>query len=59
MKKTISISLSEELVDEVDDRLEYGDSRSEWIEEAVVEKLERESTGDSAEGNSIPAATSS
>jgi metal-responsive CopG/Arc/MetJ family transcriptional regulator len=50
MKKTISVSVSEELVERVNDQLEYGDSRSEWVEEAIAEKLEREQHED-AQGN--------
>ena len=38
----ISISIPEDLKDEIDDQLEYGDSRSEWIREAIEERLERE-----------------
>jgi len=51
MKKTISVSVSEELVEEVNELLDYGDSRSEWVEEAIAEKLERDRRED-AEGNS-------
>lgn len=39
----ITISVPDELADEVDSRLEYGDSRSEWIETAIRERLQRES----------------
>ena len=52
MAETISISLPEELIEEINDRLEYGDSRSEWIKEAIELKLESEEF----EGNSTPAA---
>jgi metal-responsive CopG/Arc/MetJ family transcriptional regulator len=29
-------------VEEIDEQLEYGDSRAEWIRAAAIEKLERE-----------------
>jgi metal-responsive CopG/Arc/MetJ family transcriptional regulator len=47
----ITISIPDDLKDEVDDQLEYGDSRSEWIEDAIEMKLEQQ--GDT--GNRSPA----
>ena len=38
----ISISIPEDLKDEVDDQLEYGDSRSGWIQDAIEMKLEQQ-----------------
>ena len=34
--------MEQELVDEIDGELTYGDSRSEWIRDAVREKLARD-----------------
>ena len=52
MKETISISIEEAVVEDLNDHLSYGDSRSEWVEDAILEKLERERLGDGAdEGN--------
>jgi len=34
--------MPEELVERVDERLEYGDSRSGWVREAVKMRLEEE-----------------
>ena len=31
----VTVSLSEDLVEEINGKLEYGDSRSEWIREAI------------------------
>jgi metal-responsive CopG/Arc/MetJ family transcriptional regulator len=50
MKKTISVSVSEDLVEDLNEWLDYGDSRSEWVEEAIAEKLEREQRDDT-QGN--------
>lgn len=38
----ITISIPDEVADEVDAQLEYGDSRSEWIQTAIEQRLERE-----------------
>jgi metal-responsive CopG/Arc/MetJ family transcriptional regulator len=42
MVDRVTISLSEDLVEEINGKLEYGDSRSAWIREAIEERLERE-----------------
>lgn len=34
--------MPKDLRDAIDSQLEYGDSRSQWIREAIVEKLERD-----------------
>lgn len=36
----ITVSMPEDMVNEIDGRLEYGDSRAEWIREAVRERLD-------------------
>ena len=40
-RKTPTITMPEEMVSEIDDRLEYGDSRAAWIREAVRQRLKR------------------
>lgn len=45
-----SVSIPDDLLDKVDDELDYGDSRSEWIQEAIREKLERDTDGESNRG---------
>ena len=35
-----SFSMEQELIDELDDTLTYGDSRSEWVRDAIKLKLE-------------------
>lgn len=45
----ISFTLPDELEEELNSHLSYGDNRSEWIREAVREKLERER--EASEGN--------
>jgi len=40
-KTEIGISIEEETVEEIDSLLEYGDSRSAWIRDAIQEKLDR------------------
>lgn len=47
MKEKISISVDEDLLDQVHDELDYGDNRSEWVEDAIRLKLEAEAS----EGN--------
>lgn len=42
MTKRISVSLDSEVVCRLNSELDYGDSRSQFIEEAIVEKLDRE-----------------
>lgn len=49
----ITISIPDDLKDEVDEHLEYGDSRSKWIQEAIEQRLE--ATDDDDSGNQSPA----
>lgn len=42
MSERITISVPEDTLERLNDRMEYGDSRSAWITEAIEEKLERE-----------------
>lgn len=37
-----TVPMSDELLEEIDERLDYGDSRAEWIREACRQRLERE-----------------
>jgi len=41
-KRTPTVTMSAELVDKIDEQLEYGDSRAAWIRAAVRERLRRE-----------------
>jgi metal-responsive CopG/Arc/MetJ family transcriptional regulator len=54
MTTRITISIPDDLADEVDSQLSYGDSRSAWIEQAIRERLEREASG--SEGKSTTTA---
>jgi len=47
MTERITITVPEELAEEINAQLEYGDNRSEWIREAIRMRLESEAT----EGN--------
>ena len=38
--KDVTVTMPEDLVQEIDENLDYGDSRSEWIRQAVLERLE-------------------
>lgn len=49
-RKDVTVPMPGDWVDAIDDQLEYGDSRSAWIRDAVQEKLRREGF----EGNSHP-----
>ena len=42
MVDRVTISLSEDLVEEINGKLEYGDSRSEWVREAIEERLDQD-----------------
>jgi len=42
----ITISIDDELLEEINDQLEYGDSRSEWFEVAACQRLQDESDDD-------------
>ena len=44
-RKDITVPMPKSLRDEIDAQLEYGDSRSEWIREAIREKLARSTEG--------------
>ena len=48
-RKDVTVPMPSAMVDEVEDNLGYGDSRAEWIREAVRQRLERERNND--EGN--------
>jgi hypothetical protein len=52
----ITISLPDDLANEIDSRLEYGDSRSAWVRGAIQMRLESERQEDE-EGNANRAAT--
>jgi metal-responsive CopG/Arc/MetJ family transcriptional regulator len=51
-RKDVTVSLPAEWVEDLDESLDYGDSRSAWIREAVRQRLEREPP----EGNPNPQA---
>lgn len=38
----ITVPMREELDESIKDQLDYGDSRAEWIRQAIRERLERE-----------------
>ena len=40
--ESITFSMDSELVEDVESQLDYGDTRSEWIRQAVRERLRRE-----------------
>jgi metal-responsive CopG/Arc/MetJ family transcriptional regulator len=42
MTERISVSLDDDVLEALHNHLEYGDNRSQFIEDAIVEKLERE-----------------
>lgn len=47
-RQDVTVPMPQSMVDEIAAELDYGDSRAEWIREAVREKLDREGA---AEGN--------
>jgi metal-responsive CopG/Arc/MetJ family transcriptional regulator len=49
MVTKLSISLDYELAERLHDQLDYGDNRSEWIADAIEQKLDRLEEGE--EGN--------
>ncbi len=55
-RKDITVPMPQSMVDEIAQELDYGDSRAEWIRQAVREKLERE-RAEAGEGNPSPAAS--
>lgn len=42
MSERITITMSEELAEEINGQLDYGDNRSEWIREAIKMRLQQE-----------------
>ena len=40
-RKDVTVPMEKALVDDIDGELTYGDSRSEWIRNAIREKLAR------------------
>jgi Arc/MetJ-type ribon-helix-helix transcriptional regulator len=42
MTERITISVPDEMAAEIHDQLDYGDNRSEWIRDAIEEKLDRD-----------------
>lgn len=42
MVERITVSLPPELAEQINEQLDYGDSRSEWIREAIKLRLETE-----------------
>lgn len=53
MHEKISVSIDEDVLRELHSHLEYGDSRSEFIQEAVEEKLERDFGEGNAQGMTL------
>jgi len=43
MTERITISLPDEMAESIHEQLSYGDNRSEWVRDAIEEKLDRES----------------
>lgn len=41
-RHTPTVPMPDDLITEIDGRLDYGDSRAEWIREACRQRLERE-----------------
>jgi hypothetical protein len=54
-KKQIGVWVDEETKAQIEDRLGYGDSLSEWVREAIDDRLEHEDTD--GEDRSTPAQT--
>ena len=48
--ESITFSMDSELVEDVESQLDYGDTRSEWIRQAVRERLRREVWDDDGRG---------
>ena len=42
----VSISVGDDLLEEINEQLEYGDSRSAWFEEAARHRLQLEDSDD-------------
>jgi len=49
----ITISVPDEMVESIHERLSYGDNRSEWIRDAIGEKLQREQGQQTEAGDSM------
>ena len=47
----ISISIDEDLLGQINDQLEYGDSRSAWFETAARERLKAEGAGEDTDAD--------
>lgn len=41
-RKDVTVPMPAELVEEIDQQLEYGDSRAGWIREAIKQRLKRD-----------------
>jgi len=50
-RKDITVPMDEQLKNRVEAQLVYGDSRSEWIREAIRQRLDKETES----GNETPA----
>jgi len=55
-RKDITVPMDESEVEQVHDQLGYGDSRAEWIRNAVREKLAREEAEAETDGGETPSA---
>lgn len=53
-RRTPTVTMPDELIEEIDSQLDYGDSRAAWIREACRQRLEREELSD-AESHEVPA----
>lgn len=51
-RQDITVPMPAEMVEEIESRLTYGDSRAGWIREACEMRLEAESTGDQGNASS-------
>jgi metal-responsive CopG/Arc/MetJ family transcriptional regulator len=52
----VTVPMEQSLVDEIDSELTYGDSRSEWIRNAVRQRLAREEAEAETDGGETPSA---
>lgn len=48
-RKDVTVPMSADLLDEVNSQLSYGDSRAEWIREAIRQRLESGGRGADSE----------
>jgi len=48
--ESVTFSMGSELVEDIESQLDYGDTRSEWIRQAVRERLRREVWDDGGRG---------